>query len=69
MVQNPSWESNWFAASQEIPRILWNPKVHYRTHKRPPQMHLSTWTNVHTLALIIHFTTHEVLYKLTVSYL
>ena len=36
MAQSPSWEANWFAASQEIPRILWNPKVHYRTHKRPP---------------------------------
>ena len=36
MVQSPSWEANWFAASQEIPRILWNPKVHYRTHRHPP---------------------------------
>jgi len=35
-VQGPSWEANWFVASQEIPRISRNPKVHYRTHKRPP---------------------------------
>ena len=35
IVQSPSWEANWFAASQEIPRISRNPKVHYRTHKRP----------------------------------
>ena len=36
IVQSPSWEANWFAASQEIPRISRKPKVHYRTHKRPP---------------------------------
>ena len=36
MVQSPSLEANWFAASQEILRISRNPKVHYRTHKRPP---------------------------------
>jgi len=36
MVQSSSWEANWFAASQEIPRISQNPKVHYLTHKHPP---------------------------------
>ena len=36
MVQSPSWEANWFAATQEIHHISQNPKFHYRTHKRPP---------------------------------
>jgi hypothetical protein len=28
MEESPSWEANRFSASLEIPRILWNPKVH-----------------------------------------
>jgi hypothetical protein len=38
MEQGPYWEANWFAASQEIPRVLWNPKVPHRTHKRAPHV-------------------------------
>ena len=48
-MQSPSWEANWFAASQDIPRISRNPKVHYRTHKRPPPVSILDQLNpVHT---------------------
>jgi hypothetical protein len=45
MEQGPSWEANCFAASQEIPRILWNPKVPHRTHKRPPPIPIMSQPN------------------------
>jgi hypothetical protein len=45
MEQSPSWEANWFAVSQGIPRVLWNPKVHHRTHKRPPPVPILSQPN------------------------
>jgi hypothetical protein len=47
--QSHSWEANRFVVSQEIPRVLWNPKVHYRNHKCPLYFSIMSQRNqVHT---------------------
>jgi len=35
MEQSPSWKANRLSASQEIPRSICNPKVHYHIYKSP----------------------------------
>ena len=55
MVQSPPWEANWFAASQEIPRISRNPKVHYRTHKRSPPV------SILGQSTLVHITTYHLM--------
>jgi hypothetical protein len=49
MEQSPSWQANCFVVSQEISRVLLNPKLHYHVHNCSlPVTILSQPNPVHT---------------------
>jgi hypothetical protein len=45
-----SWVAANFAAPQELPSVLWNPKVQYRAHKSPPLVPMLSHINpIHSI--------------------
>ena len=76
MEQIPSWEASRFSASQEIPRLLRNPKIYYLIHKFPPPVpipiHLHpiyTPPTFHSLKIHLNIILHSEINNLTSLFL
>jgi hypothetical protein len=58
MGRGPSTEANRFSACQEIPRSVWNRKVYYRSHKRPPPVTILSHLDPVHVSTFHFFNTH-----------
>jgi hypothetical protein len=45
MELSPSWETNTWSATQEIPSVLWTLQDHYCVHNSPPMLTVLSHTN------------------------
>jgi hypothetical protein len=62
---SPTWKAASHADTQEVPSILWNPKVSYRVHKSPPLIYILSQINpVHTIASYLHKIHFNIVYPL-----